>query len=89
MDANLASRVATDLHVVLKENKGRDHSHSELARNPLGILLGVNRDPLLNLVRKLLLHIIEGGLDDLARSAGRRPEMKNNNTAHSIFSTVT
>lgn len=89
MDANLTTGMASYLDPVLKENKGRHNSNSELTGDALRILLRVDRDPLLNLVCKLLLHILEGGFDDLAGSTGGRPEMENNDTTHSIFSTVT
>jgi hypothetical protein len=71
INANLASRVTANLYVVLKENEGWDYGNTKLTSNPIWVFLGIDRDPLLNTVSKLLLEIFEGRLDDLARSAGR------------------
>jgi hypothetical protein len=81
--------VTANILVVLEENNGRNHGHSKVTSDTLRILLGIDGNPLLDLVRKLLLHILQRRLDDLTGSTGRRPEMENNYTTHSIFSTVT
>jgi hypothetical protein len=64
-------------------------SNAKLASNSLWVFLGIDRNPFLNLICELFLEILKSRLDDLTRTAGRRPEVKNNNTTHSIFSTVT
>lgn len=78
-----------NLNVVLQNHDGRNYRNVELTCNVLGVILGIDGHPLLNLVLKLFLNVFERGLDDLTGITRGRPEVKNNNTTHSIFSTVT